>query len=99
MGEGAVGACDGSGVKTSFSSAWDGADGRYEVTAVSITRVSKQCAGQLAKVVVTDSNGAELGKGSAAIRPNAHGSVDVSLVPALSAETAAGIHVVIGSSA
>lgn len=89
--------CDTDGVTTSYASAWDATDERYEVTSVTVSGIANTCDTRTLSVSLTDSTGAQIGSGSAAI-PNDAGatSVAVSLSTAASAQLTVGVHAVIG---
>ncbi len=53
-----VASCDGDGVTTAFTVAYDAADARDEVTVVSVGGVHVDCAGQTLTVTLTDSSNA-----------------------------------------
>ncbi|MGH3006809.1 MAG: hypothetical protein ACRDOS_13120 [Gaiellaceae bacterium] len=93
----AVAACDTNGVSTSYSTAWDATDERYEISSVTVSGVSDTCDGQTLSVSLTDSTDAQIGSGSVAIPTSAATSFDVSLSTAASAEDSAGVHVLIAS--
>ncbi|MGH3452592.1 MAG: hypothetical protein ACRDQW_18200 [Haloechinothrix sp.] len=93
----AVAACDTDGVTTSYSTAWDATDKRYEISSVTVGGVSDTCDGQTLSVSLTNSTDAQIGSGSVAIPTSAATSFDVSLSTAASAEDATGVHVLIAS--
>jgi hypothetical protein len=93
----AVAACDTDGVTTSYGSAWDATDERYEITSVTVGGVADACDGQTISVSLTDSTGAQIGSGSAAIPSSVATSFGVSLAAAASAEDATAVHVLIAS--
>lgn len=92
-----VAACDSDGVSTSYTTAWDATDERYEVSSVTVSGVSDTCDGQTLSVSLTNSAGAQIGSGSVAIPTSAATSFGVSLSTAASAEDSTGIHVLIAS--
>jgi hypothetical protein len=96
-GNSAVASCDTDGVSTSYTSAWDATDKRYEISSVTVSGISDTCDGQTANVSVNDSSDDSLGTGNAAIPVGAGTSVSVSLGAAVSAEAASNIHVLIAS--
>ena len=55
-----VAACDSNGVTTSYASAWDAADKRYEVATVTVSGVADSCDGATLKVTLKDSAGAQI---------------------------------------
>lgn len=93
----AVTACDTDGVSTSYTSAWDASDERYEISSVTVSGVADACDGQTLAVSLTDSTGAQIGSGSTAIPSSAATSFTVSLSTAASAEESEGVHVLIAS--
>lgn len=93
----AVTACDTDGVSTSYSTAWDATDKRYEISSVTVSGVSDTCDGQTLSVSLTNSTDAQIGSGSVAIPTSAATSFDVSLSAAASAKDSAGVHVLIAS--
>ena len=93
----AVAACDSDGVSSSYTTAWDPTDKRYEITTVTIGGVDDACDGQTLSVSLTDSAGAQLGVGSVSIPTSAATSFPVSLSTAASAKSTEGIHVLIAS--
>ena len=62
-----VAACDSNGVATSYSSAWDAADKRYEVATVTVSGVSDSCDGATLKVTLKDSAGAQIAEATQAL--------------------------------
>jgi hypothetical protein len=92
-----VTSCDTDGVTTSYASSWDTTDERYEVTSVTVSGIANTCDTRTLSVSLTDSTGAQIGSGSAAIPSDAGAtSVAVSLSTAASAQLAVGVHAVIG---
>ena len=91
-----VASCDTNGVTTSYASSWDATDERYEVTSVTVGGIANTCDGQTLSVSLTDSTGAQIGSGSAAIPSDAAvTAVTVSLSTAASAQLTVGVHAVI----
>ena len=90
-----VAACDSDGLTTTYTSAWDATDKRYEISQVSVTGVSDACDGQTMKVALTDAAGAQLGEGTLAIPASAATSFTVPLTTSVSATAASGVHVII----
>ena len=93
----ALASCDTDGVSTSYTSAWDTTDKRYEITAVTVSAISDTCDGQTAYVSVNDSTNVSLSTGSTAIPTAVGTSVTVTLGVAVSAEAASNVHVLIAS--
>jgi hypothetical protein len=93
----AVTSCDTDGVATSYATAWDTTDKRYEISSVTVSGVSDTCDGQTLSVSLTDSTGAQIGSGSLAIPTSAVTSHTVSMSTAPSAKLTEGVHVLISS--
>lgn len=93
----AVASCDSDGVSTSYTTAWDATDGRYEITSVTVGGVSDTCDGQTMAVTLTNLAGAQIGTGTLAIPTNAATSHAVSLTTHPSAKDTVNVHVVISS--
>jgi hypothetical protein len=93
----AVTSCDTDGVTSSYATAWDPTDKRYEVTSVTVGNVNDACDGETLSVSLTDSTGAQIGSGTLAIPTSAATSHTVSLTTAASAKLTEGVHVLIGS--
>ncbi len=91
-----VAACDTDGVTTSYSTAWDPTDERYEISSVTVSGVANACDGQTLSVSLTDSTGAQIGSGGGVIPVDALTTAfTVSLSAA--ASDSAGVHVLIAS--
>jgi hypothetical protein len=88
-----VSSCDTDGVTTSYASAWDATDERYEVTSVTVSNISDNCDGRTISVSLTDSTGAQIGSGTNTVPGVLVTSVSVSMSPAASAEATVGVHV------
>jgi hypothetical protein len=93
----ALASCDTDGVTTSYTTAWDGSDDRYEISTVTVGGVAAACDGQTLSVSLTDTSGAQIGSGSMAIPTDAATSFAVSLSTAASAKDSTGVHVLIAS--
>ena len=93
----AVTSCDTDGVTTSYATAWDATDKRYEVTSVTVGNVNDACDGETLSVSLTDASGAQIGSGTLAIPTSAATSHAVSLTTPASAKLTEGVHVLIGS--
>jgi hypothetical protein len=93
----ALASCDTDGVSTSYSTAWDGTDDRYEISTVTVSGVNDACDGQTLSVSLTDSTSNQIGSGSVAIPSSAATSFNVSLTTAASAKDSTGVHVLIAS--
>lgn len=96
-GSSSVSACDGDGVSTSYTTAWDTTDKRFEISSVTVTGIANTCDTLPIAVSLTDSSDVQLGSGSSTV-PNDAGatSYTVSLSSAGPAATTTKIHVVIG---
>jgi hypothetical protein len=95
-----VAACDTDGVSTSYSGAtWDATDERYEVGSVTVSGINNACDGDVLKVTLADSGGAQLSEGTLNPIPTdgAVTSYAVSLSAAVAATSVENVHVVIGS--
>jgi hypothetical protein len=92
-----VASCDPDGVSTSYGTAWDATDKRYNVTSVTVSGVADTCDGQTLNVSLTDSTGAQIGSGSVAIPTSAATSFPVPLTTAASAKLTENVHVLIAS--
>jgi hypothetical protein len=93
----ALASCDTDGVSTSYTTAWDGTDDRYEISTVTVSGVADACDTQTLSVSLTDSTGTQIGSGSLAIPSSAATSFGVSLSTAASAKDSTGVHVLIAS--
>jgi hypothetical protein len=93
----ALASCDTDGVSTSYTTAWDGTDDRYEISTVTVAGVADACDGQTLSVSLTDTSGNQIGSGSTAIPTSAATSFGVSLSTAASAKDSTGVHVLIAS--
>ena len=92
----AVATCDSDGVATSYTTAYDAGDGRYEVTAVVVTGIDNACDGKSIAVTLTTTAGASVGSGSTTVPTDAGAtSATVTLTAAAPAATAANVHVLI----
>jgi hypothetical protein len=90
----AVASCDTDGVTTAYTTAWDGTDDRYEVTAVTVSGVANACDGRTLSVSLTDASNNQIGTGSVTIPTDAIAtSASVSLSTAASAKDSVGVHV------
>ena len=90
-----VASCDTDGVSTSYATAWDATDKRYEVTSVTVSGVNDACDGQTLNMSLTDSTGAQIGSGSLSIPTSAATAHTVTMTTAPSAKLTEGIHVLI----
>ena len=88
-----VASCDTDGVTTTYTSAWDATDKRYETSSVAVGGVAATCVGQTMKVTLVDSTGASLGEGTASV--TAAGTVTVTPSSAPSSKAVVGVHVTI----
>lgn len=90
-----VASCDTDGVSTSYATAWDATDKRYEVTSVTVSGVNDACDGQTLNVSMTDSTGAQIGSGNVLIPASVATAHTVTMTTAPSAKLTEGIHVLI----
>ncbi len=91
-----VASCDTDGVTTSYASAWDATDERYEVTSVTVGGINNNCDARTLSVSLTDTSGAQIGSGSVAVPTDPLAfTATVALSPAASAELTTGVHVAI----
>jgi hypothetical protein len=94
----ALASCDTDGVSTSYSTAWDATDDRYEISTVTVSGVADACDTQTLSVSLTNTAGDQIGSGSVvAIDTDVATSFDVSLSTHASAELSTGVHVLIAS--
>ena len=93
----ALASCDTDGVSTSYTTAWDATDDRYEISTVTVSGVADACDTQTLSVSLTDSTGTQVGSGSLAIPSSVATSFGVSLTTAASAKDSTGVHVLIAS--
>lgn len=91
----AVASCDADGVSTSYTTAYDSTDKRYEVTTVTVAGIANTCDGKVMKVTLTDGT-SSLAEGTLTIPADALVTQhDVTFSVAPSAETTTAVHVVI----
>ncbi len=90
-----VASCDTDGVTTSYASAWDATDKRYETTAVTVGGVSDACDGQSLNVTLADGTGAALTSGTLSIPTSASVDHSVSLAAGVASESVSSVHVAI----
>ena len=90
-----VASCDTDGVTSSYATAWDATDKRYEITSTTVGGVNDACDGETLSVSLTDSSGTQIGSGSMTIPTSAATSFSVTMSPAPSAKLTEGIHVLI----
>jgi hypothetical protein len=93
----ALASCDTDGVTTSYTTAWDGSDDRYEISTVTVGGVADACDGQTLSVSLTDTGGNQIGSGTFAIPTSVATSFNVSLTTAASAKDSTGVHVLIAA--
>jgi anti-sigma-K factor RskA len=90
-----VASCDTDGVTTSYTTSWDAADERYEITAVTVGGVADTCDGQTMKVTLADASGTSLSEGTLSLPSSAATSFAVTMSPAASAQLTEAVHVLI----
>jgi len=96
-GSASVSACDGDGVSTSYTTAWDTTDKRFEISSVTVTGIANACDSLPIAVSLTDGSDVQLGSGSDTVPSDAGAtSHTVSLASPGPATTTTKIHVVIG---
>lgn len=102
-GDSEVISCDADSVKASYTTAYDAADGRYEVSAVIVDNIAAGCNGQTVGVTLTKTSGTDdvrIGDGSA-VYASTVDSVATSKVTVpmsgdnVSAAEVSGVHVVL----
>jgi hypothetical protein len=92
----AVATCDSDGVSTSYTTAYDATDGRYEVTAVTVSGIDNVCDGKPIAVTLTNGAGASVGSGSTTVPVDVGATaVTVTLSAAAAASGSANVHVLI----
>jgi hypothetical protein len=92
----AVATCDSTGVSTSYTTAYDATDGRYEVTAVTVSGIDNACDGKAISVTLTNSAGTSVGSGSTTVPADVGATaVTVTLSAAAAADGSANVHVLI----
>ena len=89
-----VASCDTDGVTATFGTpTWDATNKRYGVTSLNVTSINTACNGDAIKVTLKDGTGASLGESAAATV--AAGAASLTFSPSVSAQTVAGMDVVI----
>ncbi len=96
-GSSSVSACDSDGVSTTYTTAWDTTDKRFEISSVTVSGIANTCDTLPIAVSLTDGSDVQLGSGSDTV-PNDAGvtSHTVSLAAPAPATTTTKVHVVIG---
>ncbi len=87
-----VAACDGDGVTLTYTTAYNGAAGRYDVTSATVSGIAAACVGQQLSITLADSTFAALGSGSATV---SGASQTVTFTPSIDAEAVTRAAVVI----
>ncbi len=88
-----VASCDTDGVTTSYTTSWDSADARYEVTSVTVANINDACDGKTLSVSLLDAASAQIGTGSVTIPTDALATqASVSLSTAASAKETVSVH-------
>ena len=59
-----IAACDDNGVDTTYTTAWDSTDNRFEVTGVTVNGIAEACEGEDVQVELLGASGASLGGGT-----------------------------------
>ena len=96
-GSASVSACDSDGVSTSYTTAWDTTDKRFEISSVTVSGIANTCDTLPIAVSLTDGSDVQLGSGSSTVPDDAVATThSVSLSSASPATTTTKIHVVIG---
>lgn len=88
-----VASCDTDGVTAAFGTpSWDATNKRYGVTSLNITSINTACNSDAIKVTLKDGTGASLGE---AVGTVAAGAASLTFSPSVSAQSVAGMDVVI----
>jgi hypothetical protein len=88
-----VASCDTDGVTATFGApSWDSTNKRYGLTTLDVTSINAACNGLGIKVTLTDGTGAQLGESTGTV---ASGAASLTFSPSVSAQSVAGIDVVI----
>lgn len=87
-----VASCDSDGVTITYTTAYDAADSRYEVTTATVAGVAAGCAGQTLSVTLKDGTGASIGAGTMTAVSGANA---VAIAPNSSAQALVGASVII----
>lgn len=91
-----VSSCETDGVSTSYATAWDATDDRYEVTSVTVGAITAgNCTGKVVKVALLDSTDAVIGEGTSAAVGAADTTASVTMTPQASAQAVVRVHVTI----
>lgn len=96
-GNSVVASCDTDGVSVSYSTSYDGTDGRYEVASVTVDGIADTCDGQTLTVALADSAGAQLAEGSVTVPTGTGTTASVTLGTPPAASQVANVHVVIAN--
>jgi hypothetical protein len=91
----AIASCDTDGVTTSYTTAYDSTDQRYEVSSVTVAGVNDACDGKTMKVTLSATGGGSLGEATMAIPTSAATSHTVTFSSTPSASASVMVHVVI----
>jgi len=96
-GSSSVSACDGDGVSTTYTTAWDTTDKRFEISSVTVSGIANTCDTLPIAVSLTDGSDVQLGSGSGTVPDDADAtSHTLTLASPAPASTTAKVHVVIG---
>ena len=88
-----IASCDTDGVTTAFGApSWDSVNKRYGLTSLSVTNINAACNGLGIRVTLKDGTGASLAEVTGTV---ASGAASFALSPSVSAQSVAGIDVVI----
>lgn len=88
-----VASCDTDGVTAAFGTpSWDATNKRYGVTSLNITSINTACNSDAIKVTLKDGTGASLGE---AVGTVSAGAASLTFSPSVSAQSVAGMDVVI----
>jgi hypothetical protein len=88
-----VASCDTDGVTATFGApSWDGTSQQYGMTTLDVTSINAACNGLGIRVTLKDGTGASLGESTGTV---AAGAASLTFSPSVSAQSVAGIDVVI----
>jgi hypothetical protein len=88
-----IASCDTDGVTTAFGApSWDATNKRYGLTTLNVSSINAACNGLGIRVTLKDGTGASLGEATGSV---AAGAASLTFSPSVSAQSVAGIDVVI----